>query len=318
MTVISLLFLSSLSFTLWRLQDPEFLIQRAKDINLYGRLSEPLVKFLDSAKPSSDGQGFGLQAEIIIQAIPPEEFYLFLEQFLTATLGYLTGQKDDLTFRYSLSASKERVELATTDRLLAEYRALPTCQTKQLKGWDFDEQLPDCQLAASGGGQTDITRLANQLAKSQLAGLPNDVTIEEPSDKLIAARAVVSNLTRLFQLIWFSTVAGIVGYIIVWRRRAWFGLAAACLSVGIIEVAFSLIAWDWLAKSVQELIGGSQSLEMTAALIDLTAVLLEVMKTIWGNLAIGLLSAGAVFLVLGLASRLPKPAKAPTTVSANR
>ncbi len=307
MIVINLLFLSSLAWTLGRLQNPDFLVERSKDINLYGRLSEQLVKLLDQSDKPVLGLSAASQGEIIATAVPPEEFYLFLDQYLTATLGYLTGQKDDLTFHYPLTKTKERIESSATDRILADYYNLPDCRSIQLKDWRFDVELPVCQLPSSSTGQNDITRLANRLVENQLSSLPDEFSVTGPSDKLITARQVISKLTRLFQLVWLATALAVAGYLLVWRRKALFGLATACLTVAVVEVGFSLIAWDWLARTVNELIGGSGSAGLTITLIDLVATLMEVMKTIWGNLAIGFFGAGAGFLVLGVAYRFKKP-----------
>lgn len=311
--VIILLFLSTVAFTVFQIQRPGFLANQARTVDLYGRVSTQADNLIPEDLVKTSHLSRSDWKDIITTAIPADRFYSFLSAALGSGLDWLTGRTDQLNFQYDLTAVKQDGAAKAKDRLLAEYATLPTCQTNQLRDWSFDNGLPSCQLPASKVATSDIERLISQQVDKTTSQLPDQLTINHPTSGLLTAKQAVMKVLLFVYLIWLITALSIVAFIVVLRRRAFFYLAAIFLLVGLIQVGFSLIAWDWLGRLVADVLGGSQAKELAPAITDLTKAVLEVLKTILGNLSIFFLSFGVLMIVCGFVWRPRSITAQPTT-----
>lgn len=302
--LVSLLTASVLGFVFFRLLDPEFLNKQAQKANLYGKLTGNLEQILPTDIEQDGVLTRQDLAEIIPGAISAERFYDFTAQIANSYLSYLTNRSNKVDFNYDLKTIKAATDAKIADRLISRYQNLSTCDQKQLRTFDL-ANWPTCRLNSSATLEND----EEQLIKSKitkldlLSGIPDQITINSDQSKLGNTKAKVSGALSLIKIIWLSTLVLVLLLFLIYRRKAFFSLAGAFLLVGLITVAFSFIAWDWLARVITELIKSNSNEALLPALTDLITTVIDVLRGATGNISIVTLALGAVFLILGLAWR---------------
>lgn len=303
--LIVLLFLSTLAYTVYRLENPAFLSGQAREVNLYGRLSNQLETVLP--KELSDGLPLPKSdiAEVIRSSIDGPVFYDFLDKFLTSELDWLTGRTDQLAFSYSLSGVKHKAQDALAAKLIARYSSLPACKATELKNWENDQGIPTCKLPETKVASRDVDRVMIASAAKSLADIPDTVTIS--GEGQASARTKVVMILKGVTITWAATAIFLALYLVILRRRAFWPLAGIFLVVGLLQIGFSLIAWDWLARTISDSLTGKVDGSILPLLVDLVGVTLEVFKTILGNLSIFFLVSGGVLLVLAVINKIRKP-----------
>lgn len=300
----TLLFLSSLGYVLYTIKQPEFLTAQAREVNFYGRLTNP--NNLSPLLEHSDAN-FGLDAtdttDVIKAAIPGDTFYDFLGKYLTSTLDYLTGKSSDPAFSYDLAS----IKLAAQDQLAAKYtvvyKNLPVCQPSQVRTWTLSKGLPSCQLPAGSLSESAINSQLRELADTSIGNIPDSITREAASSNMAKQRTTVMKILSVVRLVWLATAVFVLLFMVILRRKSFFSLAGAFLLVGVVEVGFSLIAWDWLGKAIAETIAGGETKALAPLITDFATAVLEVLKTIMGNISIVFLSLGALMIILGFIFR---------------
>jgi hypothetical protein len=303
--LILLLFLSTLAYTVYRLESPTFLSGQAREVNLYGRLSNQL----EGVMPKEISEGLPLSksdiADVIRSSIDGPIFYDFLDKFLTSELDWLTGRTDQLAFSYSLAAVKHKAQDALAAKLTAQYSSLPACKPTELKNWENDQGIPTCKLPETKVASRDINRVMVAGATKSLADIPDTVTIS--GDGQAKARTKIIMVLKGVTIVWAVTALFLALYIIILRRRAFWPLAGIFLVVGLLQIGFSLIAWDWLARTISDSLNGKIDGSILPLVIDLIGATLEVFKTILGNLSIFFLVSGGALLVLAVINKIRKP-----------
>jgi hypothetical protein len=105
-------------------------------------------------------------------------------------------------------------------------------------------------------------------------------------------------------------------YLLVFRASGLISLGICLLLVGLLQIAFSLVGWDWITKTIGDFVGGSgEAKSIAPVIIDLVSVILGAMKTVMGNISIGFLISGGVLIVFGIVGKIrhsaliPKEAK---------
>lgn len=303
LVLIVLLFFSTIAYTFTNAMKPGFLSDQAREVNLYGRLAGNLPIILEKTKLVETPLEPNELAKVITNSIDGNRFYGFLEEYLNAHVNWLTNRVDRLNFTHSIIDIKESLRTSLTQKLIAKHDALPLCEAQQLRNWSFEAM--ECKLSESGGA--DIERLASQTAGEIVTDLPDEIRVNEASPNLVSAQSTVSRLLRLSQIIWLITVAALSLFLVIYQRKAFLSLAAIFLLVGVFQVLFSRIAWDWVAGLVADMFSAGRDTALFAPLIaNLIKTVIEVLKTILGNLSIVTLGTGAIFLVLAITFR-PRP-----------
>ncbi|QQG49930.1 MAG: hypothetical protein HZB70_03995 [Candidatus Berkelbacteria bacterium] len=294
--LVALIFTSSLGFTVNKVKNPEFINHQVREVNLYGRLSANLPNILPDELFSSSPFAREDFADILTSAVDSQTFYAFTDKASVAYLNWLTGETTNLDFSYDLASFKVKAREKAVDRLLSKYDNLPTCNDKQIKAWGTTEGLPSCKLPSDNVRSNDIAGLLGNQVDTVLATLPNELSAKE-SPALVDVRQNVINVLRFVKLVWGITIAILLLYLVVWRRRAFLSLAFIFLLTGLIEAAFSLIAWDWVGRIVIDLLPSNSS-PFLPLIVDVTTAVLEVLKRSLSSLSIVLLVIGAAFLLL--------------------
>jgi len=301
--LIILLTASTIGYTVNQLQKPKFLTTQAREINLYGRVSGQLNSLIDDKKIKDLPLNKADLIDVIKTAVDAETFYQFLDGYVNAYLDWLTGRSDTLVFHYDLIAIKDRARDKAVERLLSNYANLPTCQANQLKNWQITTGLPSCKLAESNVRSNDIETSLRSQVESKLILIPDQFTPATPSATQLQYRSLAMQGLKTIHLTWIATAGFLVLFILILRRQAFGTLAAIFLVAGLIEIAFSLIGWDWLGKNIVDLLGNVGA-NYTAIITTLLGAILEVMKTILGNLSIFCLSFGVLMLIAAIIFRV--------------
>lgn len=308
---IWLLFLASLGFTLYTLQKPGFLVDQARDVRLYERLTGNIGSFFPKEKreqiPLTDAE----LTDLLTSSVDADTFYGFSDQLVTAYSNYFTSRSETLSFSYNLASVKEKTTAALTAKLIAKYNDLPECKSNQLKNWQADKGLPECQLPSGNVQSNDVNRLLTRQATEATAQWPESVSVPEPNQDLAGVRAKVTQVLRWIYLTWVVLAGFLLLYLLIFRSRGFLSLAIIFLMAGLLEVAFGLIGWEWLARNIIDLVGG-QSVQLTGLSTDLAAAIAQVLKKIMGTLSIITLSLGGLFLIVGLISKFKRGTEALT------
>lgn len=309
--LIWLIFLSSLGFAIYQLQKPGFLAEQARDVRLYERVAGQIDNLTKSGE-SDIKLPFTQEEtkEILVKAIDADTFYKELNDASNAYLAYLIGREETVNYQFNLTTPKQNLENALTDKLLAKYRALPTCDAAGLKGWRADNGLPDCQLSSSNVQSNDVERLFRVQAQQITKDLPEQIQAKT-TPKLIEIRTHLTRSYQIVKTIWLVTLAFLLLYLILFRTRGFLSLATTLIIAGALEIGFSLIGWEWLRRNITDLIANGD--QLTSSIVgDLTATLVEVLKTVMGNLSIITLSAGGLCLILGVFFRFRRVKEEPS------
>lgn len=304
--LIWLIFLSTLGYTLSRLEDPAFLASQARKVNIYGRLSTQLPALLPKELVDSSPLSRDEWADVIRASIDGSTFYSFLDGYLAAEIKWLTGRSDQLNYSYSLVTIKEKAGNELTQKLLVHYDNLAPCKPTELKNWQNDKGFPVCKLPSSNVKAADTTRILSAVSAKTIADLPGSFSVESSPNQL-KARTAVMKVVYYTNIIWGITALFLVLYLLILRRRAFFPLAGIFLVVGLLEIGFSLIAWDWLLKNIADWLGGKLDASLLPLLVDFSGAIMEVFKTILGNASIFTLIFGGVMLILGLYGKFRHP-----------
>ncbi len=310
--LIALLFASSIGVTVHRVKDPEFLGEQVRTANMYGRLSETLPKLLDDKM--LEGTGFTKDdlASVITGSIDSKVFYDFADTAALAYLPWLTGEKNELAFRYDTSNLKSNIRDRAVDRMLAKYAGLPVCSAGQVKSWSTDNGLPPCQLPPTNVRSNDVARLFGEQIDTLIVKIPGEIVGKE-SPQLIESRSRVTVALRGIQLTWIITFVAFFLFLALLRRHAFLSLAFIFLLTGLIEAVFGLIAWDWVGKIVIDSMPDKTS-AVLPVMIDVATTGLDVLKHALADFSVILIVVGAAFLFFWIFFR-PK-AKRPSTVTA--
>lgn len=304
--LVLLLFLSTLGYVVSRLKDPAFLSSQARQVNLYGRLSTQLPSLLPENLTKDSPLSREELADVVRTSIDGPTFYAFLDGFLTAEVNWLTGQSDQLNYQYSLIPIKEKARDELTKKLLTHYDNLAACKPAELKNWQNEQGFPICKLPSSNVKATDTNRIIAAAAANMISDLPDSFVFNDSASQL-QARRIVTQITQYATIIWISTIIFLFFYWLILRSRAFFSLAVIFLVVGLLEVAFSLIAWDWLLRNIADWLGGRLDASLLPLLVDFFGAITEVMKTILGNASIFSLVLGGAMLLLGIYYKIRRP-----------
>lgn len=305
--LVALIFVSTLGLIVIKLENPTYLNEQLRRVNLYGRLTGNLTQLLPEDVAKDTPFTPDDVAEIITAAVPADTFYQFSDSFLTAELEWLTSKKGTLNWQYDLLVVRGRLKEKAVDRLLSKYHDLPVCTATQLRGWQAETGLPPCQLPEGNVRSNDLPLLFGQQVEKILEPVPAQLSITEPTAAMKEFRFQLTAVTRFIHIIWGMTVALILLFLLILRRRAFFALAVAFLFAGVLEAAFSLIAWDWVGKLVVDMLP-EKAIGLPLIVNGVTA-LLAILKTVIGNISIALLITGGFFILLGLFFRVrPQPA----------
>ncbi|HUD21010.1 MAG TPA: hypothetical protein VMQ44_03020 [Candidatus Saccharimonadales bacterium] len=305
--LIVLLLLSTIGFTLYRLQDPNFLTSEARQVNLYSRA----LNQYDALLPTDSFKTGSLTKDdvktVLTAAIDGSTFYDMLGQYLTSELHYLTGQSIEPNFNYDLTAIKGRASDKTAEVLNAKYDALPVCGANQTHDWSLATQLPSCKLADTNIAQTDISRSISALATKAVEPLPDKISLTTTSPASERNRQIISIAVKVVKGIWLATGILLLLYLIFRRRKAFLPLGIIFLFVGVIQVGLSLFVWDWLGRNVTDLLVKNPHYAAYSTTINNTvSIIVQVLKTIFGTLSIVTLGVGVGCLALAIFWR-PKP-----------
>ena len=300
--LIILLFGGSLGYVSNKLQDPEFLVEQTREVDLYGRLSGQL----DQTLPADFVEKYPLSskevAEVIKDTITADEFYEFISIYSTAYLDYWNQRTEEITINYSLIGIKERAKTSLTNKLLSNYHNLPECSVEQTRNWDIAEEFPVCRLAAGSIAGDSIERQLKGQVNQVLGELPDEIVTDGASEQQATYRENLSKANTVIKITWITILILILLMITIFRAKAFILIGISLLFVGIIQIGFGLVAWDWIATTASDYFAGSEVGQFTPLVIDLTGAILEVLKTALGNLTIVILGSGTALLVLGIIS----------------
>lgn len=279
---------------------------------MYGRLSETLPNLID--EKMLEGTGFTKEdlATVITGAVDSKMFYDFTDTAASAYLPWLSGEKNDLSFRYDLTNLKASIRDRAVDRMLARYAELPTCTAAQVKGWTTENGLPACQLPASNVRSNDVARLFGEQIDTVITKVPGEITGKE-TPQLLEARTRTTSILRAIQLSWIITFIAFFLFLALLRRHAFLSLAFIFLLTGLIEAVFGLIAWDWVGKIVIDSMP-AQTSAILPVIISVSTTALDVLKHALASFSVVLIAIGAAFLFFWIFFR-PR-AKHPLTVTA--
>lgn len=303
LVLIGLLFLSSLAFVVFRLKDPDFLVAQSRKANVYNHVVNSSERIM-----GDDGEKYGLSkddmVEVVRAAVDGERFYSFMHQYVSAFSDYLTGKSQNIQFSYDLAPVKQKAVDEMTAKVLAKYAQLPICTPTELRNWGFDEGMPSCQLSPGSAQARSIEQDVRTNVGKSFEELPDTVNVAQSADKLVEVKKKVDLAMKIIWGIWLATTVILLLYLLIYRSSGLVSLAVAFLIVGLMQVGFSLVAWDWIGQNIADRIGGSEEAKSFAPLaIDLATAVLEVLKTALGNISILFLSGGALLLVWGIVSR---------------
>ena len=285
------------------------MLEHSRSVNLYGRLAENVGKFL----PTDQLNNFALETsdttEILKSGIDGETFYKFEQAVLSSYLPWLTGNTDSLEFSYNLQEIKQKLTAMTNAKIIAKYNSSPTCTSAEIRDWGFDEGLPSCQLPSGILGQKSIANLSNQAATKITDDIPDTLTASQGSLQLRTTRTKIALVFKTIQIIWMVTIFLVAVYLILWRTSGLISLSICFLLVGLLQITFSLIGWDWITKTIGDILGGvmGEAKAIAPVLIDLLAVILEAMKTVMGNISIGFLTTGSVLIIVSFIGKVYQP-----------
>lgn len=311
----ALLFLATFGYVVYRLQDPQFVVDQSRSVNLYGRLVSNVGGFLPSDQLKNSGFDSADITDVLKSGIDGEQFYRLEQTALNAYLPWLTGKTDSLSFTYPLQETKQKLNDAATAKILAKYNNLPMCTSAQLRDWTFDTGLPSCQLTSGTLKAKSINNLASQLATKLTEGIPDTLSATQPPSQLLTARVNVALAFKIIYAIWGLTLLLALLYLLIWRSSGLISLGVCFLLVGLLQIAFSLVGWDWITKTIGDFVGGSgEAKSIAPVIIDLVSVILGAMKTVMGNISIGFLVSGGSLIILGIVSKIRHSALVPKEV----
>lgn len=297
--LIWLVFLSSLGYTINRLEDPEFLTAQVREAKLYDRLTA----HLDAVFPKNEVDKLPFTNEdlrqIITKTIDANTFYDALGSAASAYGNWLQGNNSTIGFSYDLAPLKEQFITNATDTALAAYASQPVCKSQEIANWGRGDALPECRLSGNDTGETTLKPLVQKQLNETIGKLPNTLVSGEASPELLRARETVHLVNKVILTIWLVTFAIILLYLVLLRARAFFSLAIIFIVAGLLEIGFGLIGWEWIRQTLVDLFS-NQGATWATFVVDLTASLVEILKTILGNLSIISLSLGGLFLILGV------------------
>ncbi|MEK7171123.1 MAG: hypothetical protein AAB774_02360 [Patescibacteria group bacterium] len=306
--IILLLFLSSLGYVAFRLQDPHFVLQSARSVNLYGRLAANIEPLIGQDQLNSTGLKSSEVIDLLKSAVDAEQFYVLASQALEAYLPWLTGRDDSISFSYDLTPTKQKLTDGLTAKMQSQYLGLPQCTPAQLRTWSFKDKLPSCRLADGTIQAKNIETQIAALASKTTDLLPDTLTAAQPSTKYIRIRDLIARGFKDIYLVWGLTALLIAIYLLIFRSSGLVSLAVSFLLVGLLEIGFSLIGWDWITRTISDSIGGRGDAKTLLPLtIDLISVIIEALKTTLGNISIGFLLTGGISLLLGIIGKIHQP-----------
>lgn len=301
----TLLFLATFGYVIYRLQDPQFVVSQSRSVNLYGRLASNIGEFLPADELEKSGFNATDVTDVLKAGMDGDRFYELEATALNAYLPWLTGKTDSLSFSYPLQETKTKLTDSAKAKILTKYGNLPVCTSAQVRDWSFESGLPSCQLPSGTLKAKSIDNLANQTATKLTEGIPDFLSANQPPAQLIAARANIALVFRVIYAIWAATLLLALLYLLIFRSSGFFSLAICFLLVGLLQIAFSLVGWDWITKTIGDFIGGSgEAKSIAPIIIDLVSVILGAMKTVMGNISIGFLISGGILLVLGVVGKI--------------
>jgi len=298
--LVGLLFFSSLGYVAKRLQDPQFLVERTEQANLYGRITNQLTDVL----PKDFVKQFPITndefIEVVKVAVPSQDFYRFLGVYSGAYLNYWTRQSETIDINYSLKEVKSRASSSLADKINKKYDKLPVCSVDQARRWDISAEFPSCRLAEGSISRESIEVQIKNLVNNAVASLPDNVAVSGISEKQQANRNLISTINSATKIIWIATLLIVVLMVAIWRQRSFMALAIALLFVGLVQIGFSLVAWDWIAENIGDAIAGSGNGNLAPLGLDAIAAAIEILKRTLDNLTIIILGSGGALLVLGI------------------
>lgn len=298
--LIWLVFFSSLGYTLNRLQDPEFLSEQLREAKTYERLSTHTETFLP--KENTENLPFNNQdlEDIIKSTIDANTFYDFTDKWMGAYLKWFKSDEKIVGFSYNMAPFKEKFVTSATDKALVKYDALEKCTNKQLVDWDASKGLPECKISSSANDINTVRPLFKAQIEQSLKDLPDTLrTGDTPSQTEIDIKTAVQATNKAILIIWVATLLFIALYFVFFRGHAFMSLSIIFIIAGLLEIGFGLIGWEWIRQSLVDSFTKQEEL-FAALLVDLSASIIEVLKTILGNLSIITLSVGAISLILGI------------------
>ncbi|MEX1052017.1 MAG: hypothetical protein WEC83_01355, partial [Patescibacteria group bacterium] len=237
--------------------------------------------------------------DLITDVIDAETFYGFLDVYAATYLNYFTGKSDSLAFQYNLTEIKTRLVDNLTAKLLVKYSALPTCTSEQTRAWDIQKEFPNCQLPAGSVKAGSIeTQLKTQVS-GQVDQLPDEVNTTLTQGNNDSVRNVFKIANSAINIAWIATLLVLILLVVIWRRKSFVPIAIALLFVGLVQIGFSLVAWDWIAKNVADSLGQGAG-ELTPLALEVAGTVIELLKKTLANLTIIILGAGGALLVLGI------------------
>jgi len=305
--LVGLLFLSTLGFVFNRVTDSKFIASQARETNLYGRLTTQI----ETTLPEQFTKNSGLTGEdlstIVRDSIDADTFYTTLEGYLKSQIDWLTSKEDNNNFSFNLAPIKESAVERITQKQVIEYNKLPICTAEQARLWSVEKGLPECRLNSS---DDNIEQALRASTEEGLSELPATLSTPSPSEEMQRTRNVVTKAGQITLIVWLLTIGLIALYILLLRQRAFFPLATTFILVGLLQVGFSLIAWDWLGRIVTESFQNQEGFgELIPLVVDVATTVLNVLKRSLGNISIITLSIGVLFLVLGIVSAIHRPKK---------
>ena len=306
--LIILLLLSTLGFTSYRLQDPDFLVEQGRKVNLYNRIINQYDLFIPDQVTKTAPYTADELKQILTYAIDGQTFYDFMDAYLTSYLDYYTGRADKLYFGYNLDPVKARAKTKANEILSAKYyNELPECKSSQLRDWSMAETLPTCRLPKSNVAQTDIDRQLSALVEKMAADVPGSIIVSSASPAVARARTFIMIDVKANYIIWAATGLLTLLYLLFRRRKAFVPLGLIMLVVGAAEVGLSFFAWDWLAKNIIDYATTNQDYAKFSSIIaDATDVTAQVLKTTLGTISIVIIGTGIALIILGIFFRPKK------------
>ena len=301
-----LFFLTALSATLIQLENPTFLVDQAQKIDLYGKVSSRLedLNIGDIAKGSTLSKKD--ISEILTYSIDGKTFYSALSDSSAAYLNYLTGKTDNINLNIDLKAVKDRAQEKAIARFQSNYDNLPACQPKDIPKWTFDST---CKLPAGTLSDADLARYGRSQSDKVLKDIPDAITVDHPSEALINGRQTMLSVNKVIHTIWLITGIIALLFLALYRKGSFGTFAVSLILSGLLLLAFSLIGWDYLGKTLADLLQGTakQMSSWSILGIEIGTQLLNTLKTYVGNISIGMLGVAAALIIISIVSRFKKP-----------
>ncbi len=310
--LIVLLFTSTIGYVGYQLLKPGFLVHQAEKVHLYEQTTAQVGTFLP--KDATNDLPFSTAEiqTILSKGIDANTFYTTLDQASTAYLNYITSRSSKVSYSLNLIPLKTTVGDQAKATLSANYQSLPICKTSELKSWDATNSFPSCQLPTTNVQSRDVDALLGSQVDKILANLPDRWSAPPPSAGLSQTRERITQVLGLIRIAWLATLAVILLYILAFRKRAFLPLAFIFLVVGALEVAFSLVAWDYLKRLILDLVSHPDTSQQIISIAGTIADdIVQTLKTILGNLSIITLSIGGFFLIIWGFTRFGRAKKEP-------